>query len=222
MRRTVLDIALLVTLFSLTPSCQRNETENAKDASGPAPKATLAPIAAVAAIPPEHLDRIVELFNKGIGLMERYEPLEAVKAFEEVVRLAPGWTTGRLNYGIALLNAQTDEGYARAEVELKEVIADAPDNPYAHYALGMLLRHLTRLSEAKAQFEKVLQIDPEDADAHYQLGILLDDDPAAARDSLLEAIRDALTRSFRSGFFGLKVVRRSYSAMALPRSPFCA
>ncbi len=154
-------VALAVIFALLLPltACQRTETERAEK---PAARPAEAP---PPGIPPAQLDRIVELFNKGVGLMERYQPLEAVRAFEEVVRLAPNWTTGRLNYGIALLNAQTDEGYAAAEVELKKVVAEAPDNPYAHYALGMLLRHLTRFDEAKAQFEAVLRIDPLTRDA---------------------------------------------------------
>ena len=41
-------------------------------------------------------------------------------AIASLVRLSPDWTTGRLNLGIALLNAQSDEAYARAEEELKE------------------------------------------------------------------------------------------------------
>ena len=101
------------------------------------------------------------------------------------MRLAPDWATGRLNLGIALLNTQRDEDYVRAEEQLKWVAGKEPDNPHAHYALGMLLRNRTRFEEAKARFERVLEIDPEDADAHYQFGILiLEADPAAARSHL--------------------------------------
>ncbi|MBI4515585.1 MAG: VCBS repeat-containing protein [Deltaproteobacteria bacterium] len=171
MLATLAALALALPLFA---ACSRQESDQ------PAQQ-TAAP-AAVTGVPPAQLDRIVTLFNKGVGSMDRYEPVEAIKAFEEVVTLAPNWTLGRLNYGIALLNGQTDEYYAKAEVELKKVIAQAPENPYGHYALGMLLRHLTRFEDAKAQFEAVLKIDPEDADAHYQLGILvMDKDAAAAR-----------------------------------------
>ncbi len=171
-----------LTALVLLAACSR--PEKGPDAS-PTSSTTATPAAAIAGVPPQHIDRIVELFNKGVGLMERYQPVDAVHTFEEVVSLAPDWITGRLNYGIALLNGQTDEYYASAEVELKKVIAAAPDNPFAHYALGMLLRHLTRFDEAKAHFEQVLRIDPEDADAHYQVGILAaDDDPVAARAHL--------------------------------------
>lgn len=172
-----------VLLFGL-PGCRNQEGRDS--GARPAERAAAPTVAAaVAGVPPAHFDQIVELYNKGVGLMDQYQPVEAVKAFDEMVQLAPEWTTGRLNLGIALLNAQSDEAYARAETELKRVAAAEPDNPYAHYALGMLLRHFTRFDEARARFERVLEIDPEDADAHYQLGILLiDTDPAAARTHL--------------------------------------
>ncbi|MCK6554522.1 FG-GAP-like repeat-containing protein [Candidatus Binatia bacterium] len=182
MRQRFLTLLVSAGLVAAFSSCSRRDTEPRPAAT---PTAVPAKAPAAAGIPPQHATRVVELFNRGVGLMDRFEPVEAIKAFEEMVGLAPDWTLGRLNYGIALLNGQTDEFYGRAEVELKKVIAVAPDDPYAHYALGMLLRHLTRFEEAKAQFEEVLRIDPEDADAHYQLGILvMDKDPAAARAHL--------------------------------------
>jgi hypothetical protein len=117
--------------------------------------------------------------------MEQYRPVEAVKAFEEVVALAPDWSIGRLDLGIALLNSQTDEGYVRAEEVLTDLLEDEPDNQRAHYSLGMLLRHLTRFDEARGHFRRVLEIDPEDPDAHYQLGILVQDEsPQEARRHL--------------------------------------
>ena len=138
-------------------------------------------------IPSELIDQIIGPFNKGVALMEQYKPVDAVKEFEEVVRLAPDWITGRLNLGIALLNAKDEnkivraKTLARAEEEFKWVIERTPDNPYAHYALGMLFRHLGFFEDAIAEFQTVLKIDPEDADAHYQVGFLIKNvDPVAA------------------------------------------
>lgn len=179
MRRRFLTVLVCAGLVASSGACSPDAGEKR---AAPAPSPTAATAPGAAGIPAQHATRVVELFNRGVGLMDRFEPVEAIKAFEEMVGLAPDWTLGRLNYGIALLNGQTDEFYGRAEVELKKVIAVAPDEPYAHYALGMLLRHLTRFDEARAQFEEVLRIDPDDADAHYQLGILvMEKDPAAAR-----------------------------------------
>src|SRR4051812_14728813 len=51
-----------------------------------------------------HWVAALEANNRGIGLMEQFRYAEAVPAFEEVVRLAPGWLPGKINLGIALLN----------------------------------------------------------------------------------------------------------------------
>ena len=133
-------------------------------------------------IPSELIEQIIAPFNKGVALMEQYKSVDAVKEFEKVVQLAPDWITGRLNLGIALLNTQKNKDLLRAEEEFKWVIERTPDNPYAHYALGMLFRHLSLFDDAIEQFQKVLKIDPEDADAHYQVGFLLmKKDPVVAR-----------------------------------------
>lgn len=178
---TAVLLTLLASLVCLLAGCGKGDAEKTEPATSTSAVAS-GGLPAFTGVPPEHIDQIVRLFNEGMGLMDQFRPLEAVEAFEEVVRLSPDWTTGRLNLGIALLNAQSDEAYARAEEELKKVIAADPANPYAHYALGMLLRHLTRLDEARTQFERVLEIDPEDPDAHYQFAVLIiDSNPEEAR-----------------------------------------
>jgi hypothetical protein len=174
--------AVLLVLLPVLVGCGGDEAEEGR----PVETATgVADPGSFANVPPEHIDRIVTLFNQGVGLMEQYKPVDAVKAFEEVVRLAPDWTRGRLNLGIALMNSQDDEYYERAEEELEHVIAQDPDNPFAHYTLAMLLRHLTRFDEALVHFEETLRIDPEDPHAHYQVATLIADrDPVAAREHL--------------------------------------
>ena len=133
-------------------------------------------------IPPAQIDSIFSPFNRGVALMDQYRPQEAVKAFEEVVRIAPDWSAGRLNLGVALLNTQTESGYARAEQELSRLIGIDPSDAHARFALGMLFKHLNRAREAAREFEAVLAVDSGDADAHYQMGVLMTDrDPAAAR-----------------------------------------
>src|SRR5262245_3212370 len=50
------------------------------------------------------MTKVIEANNRGIGHMEQFEYDKAIPAFEEVVRLAPDWTPGQINLGIALLN----------------------------------------------------------------------------------------------------------------------
>ena len=188
MRKTEMIIALLVAL-ALAGCGKDKSARDAADArlGGTATKTWRADTDGLS---PDVIDQVIEPFNRGVALMDQYRPVEAAKAFEQVVLLAPEWITGRLNYGIALLNSQSDASYARAEEELKWVIARDPDNPYAHYSLAMLLKHLGRIDEAQAQFEQTLKIDPDDPDTHYQLGILIaKNDPALARQHLEKTLQ---------------------------------
>src|SRR5262249_13151541 len=49
---------------------------------------------------------VLQANNRGVGHLEQYRGgiAQAVKDFEEVARLAPDWTPGQINLGIALMN----------------------------------------------------------------------------------------------------------------------
>ena len=183
--RSILTISLIFGVLVNLIGCGRSK-EGANHNSGGQIRSRAVASSKLSAIPTEHLDQIVELFNKGVGLMDQYKPIDAAKAFDQLVKLAPNWTTGRLNLGIALLNSQSQASYERAERELKKVIGAEQDSAHAHYALGMLLLHLGRSEEALAEFQHVLEIDPQDGDTHYQLGVLLADHDSAAAQRHLE------------------------------------
>ncbi len=184
--RCILALALCMCGAAVASGCSQRSTE-APEAS----KLDTTTGGLQAADPPaEHLDRIIERFNRGVALMEQYRPSEAAEAFTEVVELAPGWTRARLNLGIALMNVQSPESRARAEEELRRVVTEAPDDPYGHFALGVLMRHLARVEDARAAFAIVLRLRPEDPDAHYQLASLsLQTDPEAARNHLEKTLQ---------------------------------
>ncbi len=141
-------------------------------------------------IPTGQLDRIIELTNRGITFMDQYLPMKGVGAFEEVVRLAPDWSTGHLNLAIAYLNTQEEENYSKAEAEFRRTLEADPGNPYANYCLGVLLSYLARFEEAKPYFENVLKFDPDDVHTHYQLGALYSmQEPEKARVYLEKALQ---------------------------------
>src|SRR5690242_348118 len=61
---------------------------------------------------------VMQANNRGVGHMERFKFVEAVKEFEEVNRLAPDWQPGQVNLGIAFMNlARGLQDEERSETE---------------------------------------------------------------------------------------------------------
>jgi tetratricopeptide (TPR) repeat protein len=112
--------------------------------------------------------------NRAIAIMESYHYVEAIPEFEKVVKLAPDWLPGRINLGIALLNASgSDTAYIPpCKAAFEEVLRRDPANPHAHFCLGILLRYQKNGLEAARHFEAVLETQPEDAYTWFWLGTL--------------------------------------------------
>src|SRR5262249_13158652 len=97
---------------------------------------------AARAVDPE---RLCAANNKGVGLMERFAYAEAARAFEAVVEMAPDWLPGRINLGIALLNAggtgkdpeDQERNLKRTRKVFEDVLRLDPDNKHAHHCLGL-------------------------------------------------------------------------------------
>jgi tetratricopeptide (TPR) repeat protein len=60
-----------------------------------------------------------------------------------------------------------------AEAKLLEVIAQRPDDPEPHYALGVIYMNSDRLAEADTKFRRAIELDPEFAEAWCNLGLAL-------------------------------------------------
>jgi tetratricopeptide (TPR) repeat protein len=114
---------------------------------------------------------------RGVGHMDQFEFARAVEAFEETIALAPSWLPGRINLGIALLNAAgVDPDHAPALFDrsiktLQDVLAKEPDNPYSHFGLGIIYLNRGNTAEAAPHFEAVTRVDSRDAHAWYFLGL---------------------------------------------------
>ncbi len=114
--------------------------------------------------------------NQGIGFLEQFNYRNAVAEFEKVAELAPEWVPGRINLAIALFNTDEPANLQRAADVFARVLEKEPDNPYAHFCLGIIFRHQGRIGEAIPHFEAVTRIDPNDASAWYWLGNVLPED----------------------------------------------
>jgi tetratricopeptide (TPR) repeat protein len=118
---------------------------------------------------------------RGVGHMEQFEYRKAKEAFEQAALLAPDWLPARINLGMALYNsaaAADDPVLGQAINVFEQVLREDPDNPYAHFNLGIILKYQGQYEPAAGHFRKVTEIDPTDDRAWLYLG---QSDPDAGR-----------------------------------------
>lgn len=120
--------------------------------------------------PPVEAAALLRLNNVGVGQMEQFDYPAATATFEKVVAIDPTWTPGRVNLGIALLNVATPASLDRAVGIFNDILKSEPNNPHAHYCLGMILLHRNDLAGAYPHFEAVSRVDPKDAHTWYHMG----------------------------------------------------
>jgi tetratricopeptide (TPR) repeat protein len=75
--------------------------------------------------------------------------------------------------GLGGLTVSRNEVYRSDQSFWSDVVARRPDNPRAHYNLGILLDRASRPTEATEQYEAALRLKPDYADAHNNFGSLL-------------------------------------------------
>jgi hypothetical protein len=101
--------------------------------------------------------------------MSQERPAEALKYFEQALKIDPNFAVARLNLGISLLEQQKLE---RALTALLEAVERIPKDPYAWYNLGLLYKDLGDTEKGIAAFQRVAEIAPNQADAYYFIGAL--------------------------------------------------
>ena len=116
-------------------------------------------------------DTAVAAMNRGLGQLEKFDYLPASKSFEEAVLLSPKWVDARINLAVALLNMRGKEHHDRVVKLAREIIAEEPDNPYAHCLVGMVFRIRGFTEEAVVHLQRVVEIDPQDASGWHNLGV---------------------------------------------------
>lgn len=95
---------------------------------------------------------------------------EAQRLFEKLERLAPG------SYRLLQIKgrmAESAEDFQTAESYYRQVIADHPNLPGAHFALGHVLGRQGKEEEALTELQAELRIDPRHPLAMYELGAAL-------------------------------------------------
>jgi Tfp pilus assembly protein PilF len=109
-------------------------------------------------------------YNVGTLLGEKGQTDEAIRQFQEAVRLRPDYAKARINLGVALgQRNRTDEAIR----QFQEVLRLQPDYADAHYNLGTALGRKGRTDEAIGQFQEALRLQPDYPQARCNLGIAL-------------------------------------------------
>src|SRR5208283_1018083 len=108
--------------------------------------------------------------NLGVMLGKKGNLNEAIRQFQEALRLKPDYAEAHNNLGIALnYEGQFDEAIA----QYQEALRLKPHDTKALYNLGIALSNEGRLDEAAARDQEVLKLTPSYVEAHNNLGVVL-------------------------------------------------
>ena len=100
------------------------------------------------------------LFQRGMRLLEEQHPAQAALLLAGALRLEPDKNSIRE----ALAQAEFAFGrHGPAAEHFAAIVADAPDNDYAHYCLGRCLLRLDRGDEARTHLRLARALKPRSA-----------------------------------------------------------
>jgi tetratricopeptide (TPR) repeat protein len=106
--------------------------------------------------------------NLGISLLDQFQYMEAVSAFNEVVKLRPTYADGYTNIGLTEI---VWEKYDSARRAINRALAIDPNSVRATYYDGLLQRRAGNTEKEIADFQKVVEMFPQSRDARRELGI---------------------------------------------------
>jgi Tfp pilus assembly protein PilF len=110
--------------------------------------------------------------NLGLFLVRAGKRPEAVREFEEALRIRPEYAEAHCNLGVLLQDLGKFED---AIAHYQQALRIKPNYEDAHYDLGVALVRQGQMTEAMAQWEEALRIDPDYAEAHANLGVALEE-----------------------------------------------
>ena len=112
-------------------------------------------------------DNYVAHNNLGLALEKKGQTDEAIRQYQEAIRLTPGFAEAHNNLGIALQNqGQLDE----ARSQFQEALRLEPNNAEIHNNLGASLSETGQTDQAIGQLQEALRLAPDNSDAHNNLG----------------------------------------------------
>lgn len=126
-------------------------------------QACIAQVQSILKRQPEHFGALGVL---GQCYLRTGQDAEAIKAFEEGLRLNPTNLTFLRHHGLLMLRASR---FADAEADFRKVMELGVDHPDDHYLFGFALMQVGKLDEARAEFERTLATHPDREDARGAL-----------------------------------------------------
>jgi tetratricopeptide (TPR) repeat protein len=126
--------------------------------------------------------------NAGYTLMQAGKTTEALRHYQQAVRLKPDYVAAHNGLGVALAGAGRLE---EAMGHWEQALRIDPDNAEAHYNLGIALQETGKTGEAIVHYQQSLRSHPDLARAHYHLGVALEQTgkPREAVEQYEEALR---------------------------------
>jgi tetratricopeptide (TPR) repeat protein len=115
--------------------------------------------------------RAAEAHNAlGAALQESGQVREAIRQYEQALRLNPDCAEAHYNLGVV---SQKQGRQEKAIEHWEQALRINPNYPEAHSDLGTALIQLGKVQEAMAHWEQAVRINPNLAEAHYNLGLAL-------------------------------------------------
>jgi len=108
-------------------------------------------------------------FQQGLECEQRNAGEDAIKAYENAVRMDPGSAGAWLNLGTIFFNGRQ---FAKAESSYKRALEADPDYALAHFNIANLYDERGDHRRAMVHYQHAVRLNPGYADAHYNLALL--------------------------------------------------
>lgn len=109
------------------------------------------------------------LYNLGYIYEEQRRFSDAIKCFEDALRVAPRDSDAAINVGNCYMQMDL---VTKAIATYESVVRDDDDCAIGHYNLGSALHARRDLDAAARHFSRTIALEPTYADAHFNLGIV--------------------------------------------------
>ncbi len=106
--------------------------------------------------------------NLGIAYLDQLQYADAMRAFEQVVKLRPDYADGYTNLGVTNISW---EKYHSARVSLEKALELSPGNARALYYLALVERREGNSEAEVSDLQEVVRLYPQSRDARRELGI---------------------------------------------------